>query len=172
MTELEFYRSYFRYDESTGKLYWKKKPSGIVNVGDEAGGLFGGKGKEYLRTAFKGKRLLVHRVIWFIQKGYWPDVVDHINGNGLDNRLSNLRDTDNQGNCRNRSMRSDNKTGHKGVSWCKNRKSWRVRIHHRGKELIVGYFDCLELAGLVATEARELLGYHENHGRVRGACAI
>lgn len=53
---------------------------------------------------------------------------DHINRNPLDNRRSNLRITTQSQNVFNAKLRSDNTSGHKGVSYCKNDSVWRVTV--------------------------------------------
>lgn len=74
---------------------------------------FGGKGKKngvaggaskvgYWKICYKGKSLLAHRLAWFIHFKVLPDVIDHIDGNGLNNRIRNLRVSSSQLNVRNK----------------------------------------------------------------------
>lgn len=67
-------------------------------------------------------------------------LIDHINGNGLDNRRKNLRVCSNQENLRNGRLRVNNKSGYKGVSWEKDRKSWMSYIYIDGKRKRLGRF--------------------------------
>jgi hypothetical protein len=48
---------------------------------------------EYLKAEVDGIHLPLHRIIWCLQTGAWPDprmVIDHLDGNGLNNRWNNL----------------------------------------------------------------------------------
>lgn len=85
--------------------------------------------------------------------------VDHINGNGLDNRRVNLRlatRSQNNGNAR---LRSSNRSGYKGVSWKADSHRWRARINLGGRELRLGYFSDPKQAALAYDEAaREAFG--------------
>lgn len=71
-------------------------------------------------------------------------VVDHINHNGLDNRLENLRICTQQENMRNQAKHSDNKSGVKGVHWRDDVNKWRAEIWVNSKNKHLGYFDNLE----------------------------
>jgi len=94
-----------------------------------------------------------------------PEYVDHINNNRCDNRWSNLRGVDRAGNAMNALMRKDNKSGVKGVSWKKKNSKWVVQASINGRVRHIGLFDDLELAELVAIEAREKYhGEFANHG--------
>ena len=89
---IDLMRACFRYDGETGKLFWKVSPGGRLGAkaGDEAGTNISSTG--YNRVGIFGKVFQVHRIIMAITYGYWPpEVVDHINGDRLDNRLTNLR---------------------------------------------------------------------------------
>lgn len=81
----------FNYDPISGHLRRKN--------GAFAGTL---NNKGYLRCNFKGTAYKVHRIIWKMQTGVDPVCVDHINGNGSDNRWCNLRATTLRGNQGNR----------------------------------------------------------------------
>ncbi len=65
--------------------------------------------------------------------------IDHISGDGLDNRRSNLRVATHSQNMRNRGKTKLNTSGYKGVT-C-NRNKWQTKIHHQGKTIHGGRFD-------------------------------
>ena len=71
-----------------------------------------------------------------------PDglVIDHINGNRLDNRKENIRFVTIQQNNQNRSARYDNPSGHVGVVWNKEKNMWRAQIGIGKKTYHLGYF--------------------------------
>jgi hypothetical protein len=73
-----------------------------------------------------------------------PDhlVVDHINHNGLDNRKANIRPATRAQNNFNRLIAKgkNSSSKYKGVSWKKDRKKWRARIHVNGRYKFLGYF--------------------------------
>lgn len=73
-----------------------------------------------------------------------PDefVVDHINGNTLDNRRKNLRVCEHKENLRNRGTPANNTSGFKGVSWHSDSEKWVANIKADGKPKYIGTFDC------------------------------
>lgn len=72
--------------------------------------------------------------------------IDHRNGDGLDNRRSNLRITTQAQNCANTRIRSNNKSGFKGVSWKASRNAWCAQIKRGDKSYYLGLFDDREVA--------------------------
>lgn len=72
--------------------------------------------------------------------------IDHRNGDGLDNRRSNLRATTQAQNCANTRRRSNNKSGFKGVSWKKSGDAWCAQIKRNGKSYHLGLFSTAEEA--------------------------
>lgn len=100
----------------------------------------------YLGGGRRDKRheyVRMHRVI----AGATADVmVDHEDGNGLNNRKKNLRPAtpfQNQQNC---GIRRDNKSGFKGVSWHKAANAWVATITVNGKRKHLGVFPTAEAA--------------------------
>lgn len=82
-------------------------------------------------------------------------MVDHINGNTLDNRRSNLRICTNQENLRNSKLQKNSTTGFKGVYKRKDLKSkpYAASIKSNGKTKHLGYFSTKELAAIAYNEA-------------------
>lgn len=86
--------------------------------------------------------------------------VDHVNGNGLDNRRVNLRAATNSQNCANRrGPQRNNTSGYLGVSWHKQTGKWRADVQHKGRKYHAGLFNCPTVAALHRDKlARELHG--------------
>lgn len=79
--------------------------------------------------------------------------IDHINGNGLDNRRCNLRicnGTQNKGNIK---MWKNNTSGYKGVGYMKRLKKWRARIRFENKEFHLGLFETPQEAARAYNQA-------------------
>lgn len=74
----------------------------------------------------KGKRLYFHRVLLEITDS--NTIVDHINGNPLDNRRNNLRISNKSTNGMNRSKNKNNTTGYKGVVWYPKNKTFSAEL--------------------------------------------
>ncbi len=62
------------------------------------------------------------------------EVVDHKDGDGLNNLESNLRKCTNPENTRNQEKHSNNKSGFKGVHWDKSRGKWKAQIMWNRKQ--------------------------------------
>ena len=97
-------------------------------------------------------KISLHRLIMGCDE---KSVVDHINGNTLDNRKYNLRICDISKNAMNQKISTRNKSGYKGVFWDKNRNKWRVTISIDKKPIMVGRYDTLEEALKARKDAEE-----------------
>jgi hypothetical protein len=84
-------------------------------------------------------------------------VIDHINRNKLDNRKVNLRVCTRAENLHNSEIRKDNTSGHKNISWDKQRGKWLVHIKINGKVRHFGRFNSIEEA-ITARGNAEILG--------------
>jgi hypothetical protein len=146
----EYLHSLFEYKD--GELYWKISKSNIVSVGEIAGSK---KPRRYKIIRLDYKTQQAHRLIFMMHYGYMPVEVDHIDGNILNNKIENLREADRSQNLCNTKISSKNTSGKKNISWSKRSKKWQVQIAFKGKRMHFGYYDDLELADLVAQEARD-----------------
>lgn len=122
----------------------------------------GRKGKKNVYVARRdyrtGKLVKLHRVLLGITD---PKVqVDHINGNGLDNRRCNLRLVSNAENARNVSKRPECSTRYKGVCYSKRDELYFAYINFNGKRQYLGYSkdNPEELARIYDQKAKELHG--------------
>jgi len=69
------------------------------------------------------------------------EIVDHINGDTLDNRKQNLRIATPLQNARNKKRAKNNTSGFKGVEWDPRRSKWRAAIVVQGRRRHLGHFD-------------------------------
>lgn len=111
---IEEIREYFSYDADTGILCAANRKRRTDLNGKPVGCPHG---NGYLDVRLGKKLYYVHRVCFAHYYGYWPEAVDHVNGNRTDNRICNLRDANKQLNGLNRGMDRDNSSGFKGVSY-------------------------------------------------------
>jgi hypothetical protein len=99
--------------------------------------------EEKRRLGKTSGRVSMHREIMKNPKGM---VVDHIDGDGLNNKKGNLRVCTLENNSRNQSMQRNNTSGFKGVTWVKRDKKWRATIYFKGKLRVLGVFKTKEEA--------------------------
>ena len=97
----------------------------------------------------------MHRMIMKPRNGF---VVDHIDGDKLNNRRANLRVCRHANNCKNAKLSKANKTGFKGVDLHSQNKNFRAQIMVNGKTIHLGCFKTAELAGKAYDAAS--LKYH------------
>ena len=132
------------YNHETGVFTWKERGT-LYFDSKFAGKEVGYKDKDgYLVTIIDGKGVRLHRLAWFIYHGVVPDEIDHLNRVKNDNRISNLRNVTHAENMQNMGVRKDNKTGFKGVGFCKQSGKYRARCIVNGKRKTIGYSDTAE----------------------------
>jgi hypothetical protein len=93
------------------------------------------------------------------------EFVDHVNGNGLDNRRGNLRLATKSQNAQNRRKVNGTTSQYKGTTWDKHSNKWKAQIRHNGKLIHLGLFDTEADAHRAYCEkAKELFGEFYNDG--------
>lgn len=102
------------------------------------------------------KTILMHRLILGARPG---ERVDHRDGNGLNNRRSNLRQATNSQNRMNSRPDSTNTSGVRGVCFHRQSGKWRAFIEFQGKRRQLGSFNAREEAVVARSEEeRRLFG--------------
>lgn len=155
--EIKYLKSILRYHQETGSFYWTENAR--RNIGKVAGSIQW-KGKTgYIYIRHKGKPYLAHRLAYAFINGFWPNGdLDHINGDGLDNRIENLRIVSHRMNMENRHQpHKNNKCGFMGVYKEKKCKSFRAVIKVNGKNNHLGSFASAEEAHFAYLAAKRML---------------
>lgn len=140
------------YDPATGELRWRVK----LGPKSAVGKLAGAKSNGYYKVGIHQTLYFAHRLIWKMMTGADPaGGVDHRDGNRANNIWSNLREATQQENCRNTKIRSDNRTGRKGVQRRPDtqKNPWRARLTVNGKMVWHASFPTLEEASAARNEA-------------------
>jgi hypothetical protein len=145
------------YDPDTGVFTNRFSRSNKINT--EADRFHSASG--YKRISVNNVRYTSHRLAWFYMYGVWPKGnLDHINRVKDDNRLINLREVTGSQNCQNTGLRSDNTSGHKGISWSNGHRKWQAQIKANGVYLYLGRFINLDDAIAARKQAEEQLHSH------------
>jgi len=132
-----------QYAPDEGAFYWRvnhRHPSARV-------GLRAGRVNKLGRAqiGYRRKQLFVHRLVWLFEKGVWPQgMVDHIDGNPLNNVITNLRESSHKLNGQNQQAVRNGKLI--GASWHKGKNKYIAAIKVDGKRIHLGYFKTEELA--------------------------
>lgn len=169
-----------RYEKETGKLFWNNRPDSFFKDGKQSAShnaaIWNARfantevnstlGSGYIATSLFGSKNLAHRIIWKMIYGVEPDIIDHIDGNVRNNRLSNLRDTVQSVNGRNTRINKRTKSGHMGVRFDERLNKWVSRIHPGGETVHLGCFSSFEEAVAARKQAERKFDFHPNHGRV------
>ena len=143
-------RELLEYNSNTGIFTWKIKPCKNKSIGTEAGSI--GSGYRIIKVLKRSYQ--AHRLAWLYSYGEMPSkMIDHINGNPLDNRIVNLREATNYENSQNiYKPQTNNTSGFLGVTLKKNK--WRAKITVKGKMLSLGYYTSPEDAHKAYLEAK------------------
>lgn len=136
-------RSLMRYDPETGHFFWLVRAARRVRIGDRVGTARNG----YWDICIKDRRYKAHRLAWLYVHGRWPiEEIDHINKDGADNRLCNLREATHGQNRANSSRPRNNTSGFKGVGLDAGSGRWEARLRKDGRLISLGWFDTPEEA--------------------------
>ena len=145
MVAIDRLRALLSYDADTGAFTHRALSS--VKSRAKIGEVAGGPRKDgYYAVKVDGRLYPAHRLAWAYVTGEWPtQQIDHINGDKMDNRFSNLRDVNTSQNKQNtRVARIDNTSGMLGAHKCAGTQKWKAQIRVDGK---------LKYLGLYATPA-------------------
>jgi hypothetical protein len=159
MSELtqEYLKQLFEY--KNGELYWKQNRA-AQKINGKVAGSKGSNG--YKNVGIDGQSYLLHRLIYCYHFGFFPKMIDHIDGNTLNNCIENLRKTNYFGNCSNAKTRKDNESGTKGV-FCQGGK-WRAMIRANKKTYSKMFNDKNDAIEFVKQKRIELHKEFANHG--------
>jgi hypothetical protein len=130
------------YDKETGNFF-RNVP--VANI--KAGLVVARPAKNgYVRMHIDGHLYYLHRLAWFYEHNEWPVAIDHIDGNKINNKISNLRSATYGQNLQNRSKVTNAKSGFRGAYFHPKTKNWQSKIMLNGKVKSLGYYKTPEEA--------------------------
>lgn len=140
----------FSYDKKSGFLYRNVDVGTKVKKGAKVGSI-GSSG--YQQTSINGKFYYLHRLIWLMEHGYFPEEdIDHKDKDRSNNSFDNLREATRQCNMRHKDNPTNNTSGVKGV-YRHHSQKWCAQLKHNTKCIVLGLYEdfddavCARLAG-------------------------
>lgn len=141
ITDEELIRTSIDYNPETGEFKWKlTRPSEHFSTPSSEKRwytLFAGKAidgltscgrTKYVVIRVNGRKFKAHRVAWYLVHGEWPqECVDHIDGDGINNKINNLRSVSKLENSRNSRLSKSNTSSVNGVHLRKDTEMYVVR---------------------------------------------
>lgn len=112
------------------------------------------QGFTYARAPYGSGHVYLHV---YLLKPPLDMVVDHINGDKLDNQRHNLRIATDMQNSQNTQKQKGRSSKYKGVVWDASRQKWKAQIKHENKNTNLGRFDSEEEAALAYDHAATAL---------------
>ena len=173
----ELVKSLLSYNKSTGIFTWKKRPRDMFNCNrshkrwnNRYNGAVAGSDTTcgYSKISVDNCRYKTHSIVFIHVHGYAPKNIDHINHNGRDNRIANLREVTHQENHKNQKKGKNNTSGVTGVIFRRDTRKWAAQIMIDGKHKSLGSFVDKEDAIKARKQANIDYGFHKNHGKDRG----
>lgn len=175
---IDFLHECLTVDFERGTLTWKERPSthfakpfyaaawNKANAGKTIQTTDNGRIRFEITYNRKTYRLFAYRVVWAMGNGCWPSgLVDHRDGNSMNNALDNLRDVPHIDNVKNTAMSARNQSGVVGVHFDKKTNSWRAEIGHENKKIRIGRYENFDEAVRARKDAEIVYGYSSGHGR-------
>lgn len=140
-------KEWLSYNSDTGIFTWLHPPNRRIKQGSVAGSPLK---HGHIKIRLQGNQYLAHRLAWIFTHGDWPkDQIDHINRNPSDNRISNLRESNQAENTQNREA--------DGVTFEKRSGNWIAKIMLRGKAKYLGAYKTRDEAIAAYLKEKHLL---------------
>lgn len=137
----EYLASLFSYDPETG-LITRLVTQSYLGVAGQT--LDSPQNAGYLQVSLKGKRMLAHRLAYFLHTGETPQEIDHRDHDRQNNKFENLRAATSSLNKCNAPMRVTNSSGFKGVWYDKSRNRYTAQFQYLGVNRRLGRFKTAE----------------------------
>ena len=152
----------FTFEEANARFIYVPETGDLISRkhGIPVGSVTRNRRTFYRKVSILRRKVAVHQIAWLLHTGSWQKgEIDHLDGDGLNNRISNLRDGDRRLNQRNQRVHLKSTSGIHGVSWHSPTGQWQALIYIDGKRKNLGRFKRLKHAAAARMAAAAANGY-------------